>query len=96
VALHCCRYAPHATCCLGSLCPVSAGTVQHTQQSKVCLLLTYFQDSSRQAGADVCFMLLCCYGLQGEAGTGNVVEAVRHARAVMGAIRALQTMVSPL
>ena len=29
---------------------------------------------------------------QGEAGTGNVVEAVRHCRAVMGAIRALQTM----
>ena len=30
--------------------------------------------------------------LQGEAGTGNVVEAVRHARAVQGAIRQLQTM----
>jgi pyridoxal 5'-phosphate synthase pdxS subunit len=30
--------------------------------------------------------------LQGEAGTGNVVEAVRHCRAVLGAIRALQTM----
>ena len=29
---------------------------------------------------------------KGEAGTGNVVEAVRHARAVQGAIRALQTM----
>ena len=29
---------------------------------------------------------------QGEAGTGNVVEAVRHTRAVMGAIRQLQTM----
>lgn len=29
---------------------------------------------------------------QGEAGTGNVVEAVRHARAVQGAIRQLQTM----
>ena len=29
---------------------------------------------------------------KGEAGTGNVVEAVRHARAVTGAIRALQTM----
>lgn len=29
---------------------------------------------------------------QGEAGTGNVVEAVRHCRAVMGAIRQLQTM----
>lgn len=29
---------------------------------------------------------------QGEAGTGNVVEAVRHARAVMGAIRQLQSM----
>lgn len=29
---------------------------------------------------------------KGEAGTGNVVEAVRHARAVMGAIRQLQTM----
>ena len=29
---------------------------------------------------------------QGEAGTGNVVEAVRHCRAVQGAIRALQTM----
>ncbi len=29
---------------------------------------------------------------QGEAGTGNVVEAVRHCRAVHGAIRALQTM----
>lgn len=31
-------------------------------------------------------------GVQGEAGTGNVVEAVRHSRAVMGAVRALQTM----
>ena len=30
--------------------------------------------------------------LQGEAGTGNVVEAVRHTRAVMGAIRQLQSM----
>jgi pyridoxal 5'-phosphate synthase pdxS subunit len=30
---------------------------------------------------------------KGEAGTGDVVEAVRHARAVMGAIRRLQTMV---
>lgn len=30
--------------------------------------------------------------MQGEAGTGNVVEAVRHCRAVMGAIRRLQTM----
>ncbi len=30
---------------------------------------------------------------KGEAGTGDVVEAVRHARAVMGAIRKLQTMV---
>ena len=29
---------------------------------------------------------------KGEAGTGDVVEAVRHARAVMGAIRSLQTM----
>eukprot|EP01026_Neomeris_dumetosa_P007424 TRINITY_DN1228_c0_g1_i6.p1 TRINITY_DN1228_c0_g1~~TRINITY_DN1228_c0_g1_i6.p1 ORF type:complete len:174 (-),score=38.30 TRINITY_DN1228_c0_g1_i6:23-544(-) len=29
---------------------------------------------------------------KGEAGTGNVVEAVRHARAVMGAIRALKSM----
>jgi len=29
---------------------------------------------------------------KGEAGTGNVVEAVRHARAVMGEIRAIQTM----
>ncbi len=29
---------------------------------------------------------------KGEAGTGNVVEAVRHARAVMGEIRRLQTM----
>jgi pyridoxal 5'-phosphate synthase pdxS subunit len=29
---------------------------------------------------------------KGEAGTGNVVEAVRHCRAVMGAIRQLQTM----
>lgn len=29
---------------------------------------------------------------KGEAGTGNVVEAVRHARAVTGAIRQLQTM----
>eukprot|EP00193_Tetraselmis_chui_P011744 CAMPEP_0177785986 /NCGR_PEP_ID=MMETSP0491_2-20121128/20662_1 /TAXON_ID=63592 /ORGANISM="Tetraselmis chuii, Strain PLY429" /LENGTH=293 /DNA_ID=CAMNT_0019307127 /DNA_START=184 /DNA_END=1066 /DNA_ORIENTATION=+ len=29
---------------------------------------------------------------KGEAGTGNVVEAVRHCRAVLGAIRALQTM----
>jgi pyridoxal 5'-phosphate synthase pdxS subunit len=29
---------------------------------------------------------------KGEAGTGNVVEAVRHARAVMGAIRRLQHM----
>jgi pyridoxal 5'-phosphate synthase pdxS subunit len=29
---------------------------------------------------------------KGEAGTGNVVEAVRHARAVMGEIRAIQAM----
>jgi pyridoxal 5'-phosphate synthase pdxS subunit len=29
---------------------------------------------------------------KGEAGTGDVVEAVRHARAVMGAIRQLQTL----
>ena len=29
---------------------------------------------------------------KGEAGTGDVVEAVRHARAVMGAIRSLQSM----
>jgi pyridoxal 5'-phosphate synthase pdxS subunit len=29
---------------------------------------------------------------KGEAGTGNVVEAVRHARSVMGSIRQLQTM----
>jgi hypothetical protein len=35
---------------------------------------------------------LPCVTPQGEAGTGNVVEAVRHARAVQGAIRALQTM----
>ena len=31
---------------------------------------------------------------KGEAGTGNVVEAVRHARAVLGAIRQLQGMAS--
>ncbi len=31
---------------------------------------------------------------KGEAGTGNVVEAVRHARAVMGEIRRLTTMAS--
>ena len=43
-------------------------------------------------------MLICTHhveaagGAQGEAGTGNVVEAVRHCRAVQGAIRALQTM----
>ena len=30
--------------------------------------------------------------LQGEAGTGNVVEAVKHCRAVMGAIKSLQAM----
>lgn len=29
---------------------------------------------------------------KGEAGTGNVVEAVRHARAIMGAIRRIQGM----
>lgn len=29
---------------------------------------------------------------KGEAGTGNVVEAVRHMRAIMGEIRRLQTM----
>ena len=29
---------------------------------------------------------------KGEAGTGNVVEAVRHCRAVMGDIRRLQAM----
>ena len=29
---------------------------------------------------------------KGEAGTGNVVEAVRHVRTVMGEIRKLQTM----
>ena len=33
-----------------------------------------------------------CWMGQGEAGTGNVVEAVRHCRSVMGAIRHLQTM----
>jgi len=31
---------------------------------------------------------------KGEAGTGNVVEAVRHARSVIGEIRALQSMAS--
>ena len=31
---------------------------------------------------------------KGEAGTGNVVEAVRHARTVLGAIRRLQSMAS--
>lgn len=36
--------------------------------------------------------LRCRLFFQGEAGTGNVVEAVRHCRAVMGAIRQLQTM----
>ncbi len=36
--------------------------------------------------------LLSCCVAQGEAGTGNVVEAVRHCRAVMGAIRQLQSM----
>ena len=30
--------------------------------------------------------------VQGEAGTGNVVEAVRHCRAVMGAVKSLQAM----
>ena len=30
--------------------------------------------------------------MQGEAGTGNVVEAVRHCRAVMGAVKGLQAM----
>ena len=30
--------------------------------------------------------------VQGEAGTGNVVEAVRHCRAVMGAVKGLQAM----
>ena len=30
--------------------------------------------------------------VQGEAGTGNVVEAVRHCRSVQGAIRQLQSM----
>lgn len=29
---------------------------------------------------------------KGEAGTGNVVEAVRHARAVMGSVRRITTM----
>ena len=29
---------------------------------------------------------------KGEAGTGNIVEAVRHVRAVMGGIRQLQSM----
>lgn len=32
------------------------------------------------------------YLLAGEAGTGNVVEAVRHCRAVMGAIKQLQML----
>ena len=36
--------------------------------------------------------LLTLVCMQGEAGTGNVVEAVRHCRSVMGAIRQLQTM----
>ena len=37
---------------------------------------------------------MCLMGLflQGEAGTGNVVEAVRHCRAVMGAIKQLKTL----
>ena len=30
--------------------------------------------------------------MQGEAGTGNVVEAVRHCRAVVGAIKQLKTL----
>ena len=30
--------------------------------------------------------------MQGEAGTGNIVEAVRHARTVNGQIRKIQTM----
>lgn len=34
--------------------------------------------------------LLCV--VQGEAGTGNVVEAVRHCRAVIGAIKQLQNI----
>lgn len=29
---------------------------------------------------------------KGEAGTGNVVEAVRHARSVLGAIRQIQAL----
>ena len=29
---------------------------------------------------------------KGEAGTGNIVEAVRHMRAIMGGIRHLQTV----
>lgn len=33
-----------------------------------------------------------CLLLQGEAGTGNVVEAVRHCRAVVGAIKQLKTL----
>ena len=40
--------------------------------------------------AELCLHLLLM--LQGEAGTGNVVEAVKHCRAVMGAIKALQAM----
>ena len=38
------------------------------------------------------YLILAMCILQGEAGTGNVVEAVRHCRAVMGAIRQLQTL----
>lgn len=36
--------------------------------------------------------ILCFERASGEAGTGNVVEAVRHCRAVMGAIKQLQTL----
>lgn len=46
-------------------------------------------------GSLCCPLLCCCCWIeQGEAGTGNVVEAVRHCRAVMGAVRALQVIAS--
>lgn len=52
--------------------------------------------AARKQHPCACLMMPSCfaavYDTQGEAGTGNVVEAVRHARAVMGAIRQLQTL----
>lgn len=57
----------------------------------VLVSLTLEDSESFKASQPSCrdHQLMC---FQGEAGTGNVVEAVRHCRSVLGAIRKLQSM----